>query len=62
MDYIVPTLLIGMGVLGVREHLAIKHKQHKQDEMITKLVKQQEIKREADIKMVEELKKWSLFH
>jgi hypothetical protein len=62
MDYIVPTLLIGIGVLGIKEHLAMKRQQHKQDEIITKLVKQQEMKREANIKMVEELKKLSLLH
>ena len=38
MDYVIPTLLIGVGVLGVKEHLAIKRQQMKQQAIITKLV------------------------
>ena len=69
MDYVIPTLLIGVGVLGVKEHLAIKRQQMKQQAIITKLVdnnnklvEQQARQREADIKLVEGLKQLSLLH
>ena len=71
MDYIMPTLLIGIGVLGFKEHLELRQKITKQNNIISQLVennnkivaierqrKEAEARRyEADVKLVEELKK-----
>ena len=65
MDYFLPTVLIGIGVLGVKEHLEISKmkKQIACHHLYIEQTKHRDnLRCEADKKMVEELKKLSLLH